>query len=452
MALPVRIQSLPKQPPHSIEAEQSVLGGLMLRNQNFPEVAELVTAEDFFRTDHQLIYRAISEMLAARKACDFVTLTEHLRNAGRLEEAGGASYLGSLAADSYSIANVLAYAEIIRERAILRGLCAAGADIGDLGYRPDGRTPDALLDEAAKRIDQLRRADARAETRSASELVVAVSARIEKAKHRKPGELCGLSTGLSELDRRTQGLEPGNLIVVAARPAMGKSSLALGFVEHAAIANGVPAAFISTEMNDEELMLRVHASFGRVPLAALRSGQLNDADMDRLVAAQALITAAPLHLECRSGLTPAALRARARRLAHRHGIKLLVVDYLQRMTVPGSRENRTNIVGEISNALKDLAMELRIPVVALSQLSRAVDDRPNKHPMLSDLRDSGTIEQDADIVAFIYREAYYDETKDKSKAEIDIAKQRNGPTGSFEVTFLGQFTKFDNPADSSFLP
>lgn len=446
---PGRVQALPKQPPHSMDAEQSVLGGLMLNNQIFADVADRISASDFYRTDHQLIFTGIAQMISANKRCDFVTLTEHLRSREKLADAGGAGYLGSLAIETYSVANVMAYADIVRERAVQRGLIAAGSDIGDMGYRPAGRGVEELLDHAGKAIEGLRRPDARAEGRSAAELCVAVEKRIEAARRRKPGEYAGLPTGFIEFDRRTNGLEAGDLVVIAARPAMGKSSVALNITEHTAIVRGEPAAFFSTEMPDEALMMRVLSSVARVPLAAIRSGQLNDADFDRLAVAQGLIQKAPMFLECRSGLSPLELRARARRLKAKRGIRLLVVDYLQRMTIHGSREQRTGMITEISNALKDLAMELGIPVIALSQLSRAVDDRPNKHPLLSDLRDSGAIEQDADIVAFIYREAYYDETKDKTKAEIDIAKQRSGPTGHFNLTFLGQFCKFDNQADES---
>jgi replicative DNA helicase len=450
-AASARIQSLPKQPPHSIEAEQSVLGGLMLNNSIWNELADKLSDFDFYRADHQLIYRGICELIGEGKACDFVTLTEHLRHQGRLEEAGGPSYLGSLASDTYSIANVVSYAEIVRERAVLRGLIAAGADIGDLGYRPEGRSPGELVDEAEQKVFAIRERGARG--KSNYESVGTVMERVEKRielLRKNPKALAGLPTGFIELDKRTQGLHPGDLVIVAARPGMGKTTLAMNIAEHVAFVENQPAAVFSMEMSGEQLALRVLSSFGRIELGKLKSGHLSDADFDRLVSADELIRKAPLYIDETGALSPLELRARARRLAARHGIKLIVVDYIQLMQVPGTRENRTNEISEITRSLKSLAKELRLPIIALSQLSRA-NEKENRKPKLSDLRDSGGIEQDADVVLFIYRDdVTSEELMDRTKAEIIIGKQRSGPTGHFELTFLGQFTKFDNPADQSF--
>jgi replicative DNA helicase len=446
-----RLQGLPRQPPHSIEAEQSVLGGLMLNNRVWNELADKLVPEDFYRTDHQLIYAGICALIGAGKPCDFVTLSEHLRNAGRLEEAGGAAYLGQLAADTYSIANVLHYGEIVRERSVLRGLIAAGAEIGDLGYRPDGREPPELIDEAEQKVFAIRERGARG--KSTYESVGTIMQRVEKridTLRNDPSALAGLSTGFTELDRRTHGLHPGDLVIVAARPGVGKTTLAVGIAEHAALVDNVPVAIFSMEMSAEQLGLRILSSFGRIELGKLRSGRLSDGDYDRLVSADALIRKAPLFIDETGALSPMDVRARARRLKAQYGIRLIVVDYLQLMQVPNTRENRTNEVSQITRSLKALAKELGIPIIALSQLSRA-NEKENRKPRLSDLRDSGGIEQDADLVLFIHREDLSsEELATRTKAEIIIGKQRSGPTGHFELTFLGQFTKFDNPADESF--
>jgi replicative DNA helicase len=450
-AASARVQSLPKQPPHSLEAEQSVLGGLMLNNRVWNDLADKLAEADFYRTDHQLIYRGICDLIGGGKACDFVTLTEHLRHAGKLEEAGGASYLGSLASDTYSIANVISYAEIIRERSVLRGLIAAGADIGDLGYRPDGRDPGDLIDEAEQKVFAIRERGAKG--KSSHEAIGSVMDRVNKridTLRNNPSALAGLATGFVELDKRTQGLHPGDLVIIAARPAMGKTTLAMNIAEHAALVDNQPVAFFSMEMSGEQLALRVLSSFGRIELSKLKSGKLSDADFDRLVSADGLIRKAPLYIDETGALSPMDIRARARRLVAAHGIKLIVVDYLQLMQVPNTRENRTNEVSQITRSLKALAKELNIPIIALSQLSRA-NEKENRKPKLSDLRDSGGIEQDADLVLFIYREdVTTEELTARTRAEIIIGKQRSGPTGHFELTFLGQFTKFDNPADQSF--
>jgi len=448
-----RVQSLPKQPPHSIEAEQSVLGGLLLNNALYFELADKLFEADFYRADHQLVFRGIGELIGASKPCDFVTLTEHLRNQGRIDEAGGAAYLASLAVDTYSIANVLAYAEIVRERSVLRGLIAAGSEIGDLGYRPEGRAPGELVDEAEQKVFALRERGARARTtyEPIGKLLEQVEKKIEMLRD-NPNALAGLATGFVELDRKTNGLHPGDLVIVAARPGMGKTSFAMNIAEHVAIEKKIPVAVFSMEMSAEQLTQRVVSSFGRVELGKLRSGHLEDADYSRLVSADSFIREAPMYIDETGALSPLDLRARARRLASQHGIKLIIVDYIQLMQVPGTADNRTNEIAAISRNLKALAKELSVPIIALSQLNRGLESRDEKRPRLSDLRESGGIEQDADLVLFIYREEMYspDKMEAKGRAEIIIGKQRSGPTGKIEVTFLGQFTKFDNLADPSF--
>ena len=448
-----RVQSLPKQPPHSIEAEQSVLGGLLLNNALYFELADKLFDADFYRADHQMVFRGIGELIGANKPCDFLTLTEHLRNAGRLEDAGGAAYMATLAVDTYSIANVQAYAEIVRERAVLRGLIAAGSEIGDLGFRPEGRAPATLVDEAEQKVFALRERGARARQtyEPIGKLLEQVEKKIEMLRD-NPNALAGLGTGFVELDKKTQGLHPGDLIIIAARPGAGKTSLAMNIAEHVAIEKKIPVAIFSMEMSAEQLTQRVVSSFGRVELGKLRSGQLEDADYSRLVSADSFIREAPMYIDETGSLSPLELRARARRLASRYDIKLIVVDYIQLMQVPGTADNRTNEIAEISRNLKGLAKELKVPIIALSQLNRALEQRDNKRPRLADLRESGGIEQDADLVLFIYRDEMYNEASPaKGKAEIIIGKQRSGPTGHIEVTFLGQFTKFDNLADPSFV-
>jgi replicative DNA helicase len=443
-----KVHPLPKHPPHSIEAEQSVLGGLMLDNRPYYDLADRLSAEDFYRADHQMIYRAIGELISANKPCDFVTLSEHLRNQGKLEEAGGIAYLGSLAVDTYSVSNLLHYADIVRERSVLRSLIAIGTDVAEMGYRPEGRSPTELIDEAEQRVFAIRERGAKNASQylEMPRLMDQVEHRIDLLRN-NPNALAGLATGFSDFDKKTTGLHPGDLVIVAGRPSMGKTSFAMNIAEHAAIVDKKPTAVFSMEMSADQLATRVLSSFGRISQERLRSGHLDDNDWSRLVSASALIREAPLYIDQTGALSPLDLRARARRMAARHDLKLIVVDYLQLMQVPGNKENRTNEISEISRNLKSLAKELNLPIIALSQLNRAVEQRDNKRPRMADLRESGGIEQDADVVAFIYRdEVYNPQSPDKGTAEIIIAKQRNGPLGMIKTAFLGHFTRFDNLA------
>jgi replicative DNA helicase len=447
----------PKTPPYSIEAEQSVLGGLMLDNRCWNDLADQVTADDFYREDHQLIFRAIAELVNNNRPCDFVTLSEHLRQREQLELAGGLAYLGTLANDTPSAANVIAYAQIVRERSVLRSLVAAGGEIADLAYRPDGREPGELIDLAEQKVFAIRdRSDhAKSSYFDMATIMTRVEHKIEELRANK-GQLAGLGTGFTELDRMTTGLHPGDLVILAGRPSMGKTSLALNIAEHAVLYERKAAAVFSMEMPADQLGLRMLSSFARIDMGRLRSGDLEDRDWDRLVSQGGLIREAPLYIDQTGALSPLELRARARRMKQRHNIQLIVVDYIQLMQVPGTKENRTNEISEISRGLKGLAKELEVPIIALSQLNRGVEQRDNKRPRMSDLRESGGIEQDADLVMFIYRdEVYNKDSPDKGTAEIIIVKQRNGPLGTVKTAFLGQYTRFENLAqgyDDGYLP
>jgi len=444
----------PKLPPHSIEAEQSVLGGLMLDNRAWDNLADRISSEDFYREDHQLIFRAITELCGSNKPCDFITLCEHLRHQGKLEDAGGVPYLGTLANDTPSAANILAYAEIVRERSVLRTLIAAGGDIAELGFRPDGRGHSELIDVAEQKVFAIRNKSAhgRGDYSMMPELMDMVDAHIEKMRI-NPGGFAGLPTGFDDLDKLTTGFHPGDLIIVAGRPAMGKTTFALNIAEHVALYEKKGVAVFSMEMPGEQLALRVLSSFARIDLKKLRSGLLEDRDWDRLTSQGGLVREAPIYIDETGSLSPLELRARARRMKQRHDIQLIIVDYIQLMQVPGTKENRTNEISEISRGLKALAKELKVPVIALSQLNRSVEQRDNKRPHMADLRESGSIEQDADIVALLYRDEVYNnverngkESPDKGTAEIIIAKHRNGATGTVRTAFFGHYTRFENLA------
>lgn len=435
-----------RQTPYSIEAEQSVLGGVLLDNRTWNDIADRLGEADFYRADHQLIWRAASELISSGKPCDFVTLSEHLRAREQLEEAGGLAYLGSLANDTPSAANVSAYADIVRERAVLRSLVAAGGDIAELGFRPEGRETAELIDHAEQKVFAIRErgAKARSDYHGMPAVLDQVFERIDKARLNPQGAT-GLPTGFIEFDNKTTGLGAGDLMILAARPSMGKTSLAMNMAEHVAFDRKEAVAMFSMEMSAEQLGFRVLSSRSGIPLHKLRNGDLSDQEMDHLVWAIGRLREAPLFIDETGGLSPMDLRAKARRLAMRENLKLLVVDYIQLMQVPGMRDNRVQEISEISRQLKGLAKELAIPIIALSQLNRGVEQRDNKRPRMSDLRESGGIEQDADLVVFIYRDWVYNKTSDEREAEIIIAKQRNGPLATVPVQFIGANTKFENP-------
>ena len=439
-------------PPHSREAEQSLLGGLMLDEASWEAVADQVTEEDFYFVAHRLIFRALASLAEAGQPRDVVTVSEWLQREGSLETAGGLAYVGTLARDTPSAANVAAYAAIVRARSVLRQLIRIGTDIAQSGYDPQGREVPELIDAAERQVFQI--ADAGLRNKQGfvpiRRLLTEALDKID-ILFQSDNPITGLGTGLIDFDEKTAGLQPGDLVVIAGRPSMGKTSFAMNLAEHAAIRDKVPTAIFSMEMPGQQLAMRMISSLGRIDQSKVRTGRLADTDWPRITSAATLIAEAPMFIDDSPALSPTEIRARARRLKREHGLGLIVVDYLQLMQVPGNKENRTTEISEISRSLKSLAKELSVPVIALSQLNRNLEQRPNKRPVMSDLRESGGIEQDADLIVFIYRdEVYNPESPDKGTAEIIIAKQRNGPTGTVRLTFLGQYTRFENFASEDY--
>ena len=439
-------------PPHSIEAEQSVLGGLLLDNAAFDKIADLVGEGDFYRDEHKRIYRQIRKLLERSKPVDVVTVAESLDLAGEGSETGGLAYLGELAANTPSAANIRRYAEIVRERAILRKLVTAGDEIAGSAFSPMGRDPKQLLDEAEAKVFAIAESGFRTETgfQHINPLLTQVVERIQELHDRdNPSDITGVPTGYHDLDAKTSGLQPGDLLIVAGRPSMGKTSFALNMAEHVAIEVGLPVAVFSMEMGGAQLAMRMLSSVGKLDAHRVRTGKLNDDEWSRLSFALGKMHEAPLYIDETAALNPIDLRARARRLHRQCGkLGLIVIDYLQLMSsANGQGENRATEISEISRSLKGLAKELSVPVIALSQLNRSLEQRPNKRPVMSDLRESGAIEQDADVIMFIYRdEVYNPDSPDKGSAEIIIGKQRNGPIGMIRLTFVGEFTRFENYA------
>ncbi|HKJ94500.1 MAG TPA: replicative DNA helicase [Gammaproteobacteria bacterium] len=438
-----------KVPPQSIEAEQAVLGGLMVDNGAWDQVADRVSESDFYRRDHRLIFRAIESLAEAGRPMDAVTLSEWLKTNGALEDAGGLPYLGALAKDTPSSANIRAYAEIVREKSVLRSLIEAGTAVADSGYNPEGRESGELLDDAERLIFRI--ADQTGRNRKGfvgvRDILPDVVDRIDTLFH-QDGDVTGLSTGFNDFDRMTSGLQDGDLVIVAGRPSMGKTTFAMNVAETAAMNGDRPVAVFSMEMPGDALAMRMLSSLGRVELQKIRSGRLADDDWPRLTSTMNLLSQAKLFIDDTPGLTPTEMRARCRRLKREHDLGLIVIDYLQLMQLPGFKENRAQEISEISRSLKGMAKELDVPVIALSQLNRSLEQRPNKRPVMSDLRESGAIEQDADVITFIYRdEVYNEDSPSKGVAEIIIGKQRNGPIGTVRLTFLGQYTRFENYID-----
>jgi replicative DNA helicase len=445
-ALDLNTESL-KVPPHSIQAEQSVLGGLMLENSAWDEVADRLTEEDFYRRDHRLIFEAIRTLVDQGSPYDVITLSEWLGKQDSLDAAGGLSYLGTLAKNTPSAANIRAYAEIVREYSVLRQLIGVGTSIANSGYFPEGRDAKELVDHAEQQVFQI--AEQGSHGRNGfvriKDLLSAAVDKIDELFHRD-NPITGVPTGFNDFDELTAGLQNSDLIIVAGRPSMGKTTYAMNIAENAAIREKIPTAVFSMEMPGEQLAMRLMSSLGHIDQHKVRTGKLEDDDWPRLTSAVSILAEAPLFIDDTPALSPTELRARARRLKREHGLGLIVVDYLQLMqTGRGGSDNRTNEISEISRGLKALAKELHVPVIALSQLNRGLEQRPNKRPVMSDLRESGAIEQDADVIVFIYRdEVYNPDSPDKGTAEIIIGKQRNGPIGSVRLTFLGQYTRFEN--------
>ncbi len=435
-----------KIPPNSIEAEQALLGGLMLNAEAWDKIADVVVGEDFYRKDHRLIFKAIGNLVEDGSPCDVVTVSEHLDNRGELEQAGGLEYLATLANETAGAANARAYAKILRERATLRALINAGNEISGSAFATDGRTASQVLDDAERLVFEIAEKGSRGRKgfQSLKQILPDAVDRIDLL-HQSDGSITGISTGYTEFDKMTAGLQAGDLVIVAGRPSMGKTTLAINIAENAAIGSRVPTAIFSMEMPSQQLAFRMISSLGRVDQTHLRTGNFPDEDWSRINTAVQLMSEAPIFIDDTPGLSPTEIRARARRLQREHGLGLIVVDYLQLMQVEGTKENRATEISEISRGLKALAKELSLPVVALSQLNRSVEQRTDKRPVMSDLRESGAIEQDADLIIFIYREEVYNQdTPRKGIADISIAKQRNGPIGDFPLTFVGRYTKFEN--------
>jgi replicative DNA helicase len=439
-----------KVPPHSIEAEQSVLGSMLIDPESWDKVAELVTETDFYNRSHQIIFKAITRLLNISNPIDLITVSEELEKHDELEDAGGFAYLGELAKNTPSSANVVSYAQIISERAITRELIGVAHEIAEVGYNPEGRDSADILDLAESRVFEIaeRRTGENEGPRNVESVLGKTIDRLEElVKTNK--EVTGVTTGFTDLDKKTSGLQPSDLIIVAARPSMGKTTFAMNLVENAMMAEEKPVLVFSLEMPSEQIMMRMLASLSRVDQTKIRTAQLDDEDWARISNTMAMLKDKDrLFVDDSSGLTPMDVRSRARKLAReRGGISLIMIDYLQLMRVPSLSENRTLEIAEISRSLKALAKELEVPVVALSQLNRTLEQRADKRPVNSDLRESGSIEQDADLIMFIYRdEVYHENSEDKGIAEIIIGKQRNGPIGTSRLTFQGQFSRFDNYA------
>jgi replicative DNA helicase len=438
-------------PPQSVEAEQAVLGGLMLAPESLDRVGDLLTEADFYRRDHRLIYRAIHELSAKNQPFDAVTLGEWFDSNQLSEQIGGSHVLVELASNTPSAANIRAYAEIVREKSVLRQLIEAGTEIVNDGFRPEGRDSQEVLASAEQKVfriaEQGRRG--RADFVPVREAVVEAF-EILQSRFENQGSVTGLPTGFSDLDEMTAGLQNSDLIIVAARPAMGKTTLALNMAEYAALRTKKAVAVFSMEMSASQLAFRLISSIGRVNATRLRTGQLEDEDWSRVTSAIQLLSGVKIFIDDTPALSPEVLRSKARRIKREHDLGLIVIDYLQLMAVPGTGENRATEISEISRSLKALAKELNVPVIALSQLNRGLESRTDKRPVMADLRESGAIEQDADIIVFIYRDEYYHkDSSDKGLAEVIIGKQRNGPTGTVKLKFFGEYTRFDNLARDS---
>lgn len=442
-----RIEAL-RVPPQSVEAEQAVLGGLMLAPEALDRVGDFLDESDFYRRDHQLIYRAVRELGEKNRPFDAVTLGEWFESNALSEQIGGSAYLIELARSTPSAANIAAYAEIVREKSVLRQLIEAGTEIVNDGFQPDGRDSQEVLSGAEQKVFKIAEQGRRGR-RDFMTLREAMkdAFRILQERYEAQGEVTGLPTGFTEFDQLTAGMQPSDLLIIAARPAMGKTSLALNMAEYAALKTRKAVAVFSMEMSASQLAFRLISSIGRVNATRLRTGRLEDEDWSRVNHAIRMLSETRIFIDDTPALSPDALRSKARRFKREHDLGLIVVDYLQLMQVPGNKENRATEISEISRGLKSLAKELDIPVVALSQLNRGLESRTDKRPVMADLRESGAIEQDADVIVFIYRDEYYHkDSNDKGLAEIIIGKQRNGPTGVVKLKFFGEYTRFDNLA------
>jgi replicative DNA helicase len=443
-----------KLPPHSIEAEQSLIGGLLIDNAAWDRIGDVVRETDFYRDDHRRIFRHIGKLIQLGRPADVVTVYESIEGSNEVDQTGGLGYLGEIANATPSAANIRRYAEIVRERAILRQLVTVGDEIAGNALNPAGRDVKQLLDDAEQRIFQIAEAGNRSNNGfvAIQPLLGEVVERMETLLARdSQSDITGVATGFADLDRMTSGLQPGDMIVVAGRPSMGKTAFALNIAEHVGVELRLPVAIFSLEMSGPQLATRFLSSVGRIDQSKLRTGRLTDDEWDRMTVALGKLHEAPIHIDETGAINSTDLRARARRLHRQFGkLGLIIIDYLQLMSSNRMGENRATEISEISRSIKALAKELQVPIIALSQLSRKVEERTDKRPLMSDLRESGAIEQDADIIMMMYREEYYKpDTQDKGTAEAIIGKHRNGPVGTVRLTFLGEYTKFENYASGS---
>ena len=443
-----------KLPPHSIEAEQSLLGGLLIDNSALDQVNDIVSPKDFYRQDHRLIFTHINEILNLDNPADVITVAESLEKKSELASVGGIAYLGSLAENMPSVANIRGYAKIIRDNSVLRNLISVGSDIVEGAFSPQGKDAQALLDEMEQKLFSIAELESNRLGYKDFQTVIADVVRNLEERGQNPGAINGVSTGFTDLDKLTTGLKRGELIIIAGRPSMGKTALAMNIAESCALKEKKAVAIFSMEMGSEQIVTRLLGAVAKVDQNKMRTGELDENDWAEIADALGKLNEAPLFIDEGSALNSYELRARARRLhsSTEGGLGLIVVDYIQLMSPLGNiGENRATEISEISRSLKSLAKELNVPVIALSQLNRNVDSRPDKRPQMSDLRESGAIEQDADVIMFIYREeAYNPETLDKGIAEIILAKQRNGPTGDVRLTWVGEYTRFENYANPGY--
>jgi len=447
-------EELLRLPPYSLQAEQSVLGGLMLDNQCWDKVADKVSIEDFYRKDHRLIFESITELARRDEPFDVVTISEVLGQTGELDSVGGLAYLAALANDTPSAANIVSYADIVRQRSVRRQLIHIGNEIADSGFDTEGRDINELLDTAESKVFKIAEQGAKGQKgfESIKDLLGKAVDKITEL-HENQEVITGVSSGFTDLDEMMSGLQPSDLIIVAGRPSMGKTSFAMNLAENVGIQSGMPVAVFSMEMPGDALAMRMMSSLGRIDQHKVRTGQLEDDEWPRMQSSINLLAEAKVFIDDTPALSPIEVRARARRLMKENGqLGLIVLDYLQLMQSPSKSESRVAEISDISRSLKALAKELDVPVIALSQLNRNLEQRPNKRPVMSDLRESGSIEQDADVIIFIYRDEVYNEDSDsKGVAEIIIGKQRNGPIGTCRLSFLGQYTRFENYANDSYI-
>jgi len=443
-----------KKPPYSLDAEQAIIGGLMLDNSSWDKVQDKLCANDFYRSEHRILYRAIENLAAKQQPFDVITILNGLNHGDELDLVGGEPYLFELANNTPSVANIVAYTDIVREKSVQRQLINVANEIADVAYYPKERDVVELLDYAEQKVFAIaEQTPTKGGPTNIKAVLMKAVEKIDELYH-AGAAITGMPTGLRDLDEMTSGLQTSDLVIVAGRPSMGKTTLTMNIAEHAAMVGKKPVLVFSMEMPADSLAMRMMSSLGRIDQHRIRTGQLSEDDWPRITSAVHMLSDSPLFIDDSPGLSPAEMRARARRLMREQGqLGLIIVDYLQLMQVPGFKgDNRTAEISEISRSLKSLAKELSVPVIALSQLNRSLEQRQDKRPVMSDLRESGAIEQDADLICFIYRdEVYNPESMDKGCAEIIIAKQRNGPIGKVKVAFLGQYTRFEDLAHQSFI-